>query len=98
MPTKTVGNQAVELLPANASRKSLAFQNEDSTDTIYIKRERSESTTVSATDHDWKLGPGGILTFNATQDGIAAITGRYTAISSANTPRIAYFETEDITR
>lgn len=98
MPSKLASTGAAELLPANSVRVSLGFNNEDSTDSIFIKKERSENTTVSATDHDWKLGPGGILTFNATQDGEAAIQARYTFIASANTPRISFFETENLKR
>lgn len=96
MPTKLAAVAAAEILPRNSLRKSIGFQNEDSTDSIFVKRERSENTTVSATDHDWKLGPGGILTLNSQTDGESAIRGRWTFIASANTPRLAYFETKDL--
>lgn len=95
MPSKTISNSAEELIPRNASRKSLSIQNEDSTDTVYIKRERSENTTVSTTDHDFKLGPNASMSLNSIMDGKAAIKDRYTAVASANTPRVAYFESED---
>jgi hypothetical protein len=98
MASKLVSNVAGELLPANASRKSLFIQNEDTVDTVYIKRERSEFTTVSATDHDIRLGPGAATGLNSLLDGSNAIQARYTVIASANTPRVAYFETEDIQR
>lgn len=96
--TKTVSNVASELFPRNSVRKSFVIQNEDGTDTVYIKRERSENTTVSATDHDFKIGPGATLALNSLLDGASAIKDRYTVIASANTPRIAYFETEDSDR
>lgn len=96
--TKTVSTSAVELLPRNRYRKSLIFQNEDSTDTIYLKRERAETPTVSSTDHDHRLGPGAVIALNAGTDGLESTQDRWTAISSANTPRISYFETEDIVR
>lgn len=98
MASRTISNVAAELLPRNASRKSFVIQNEDSTDIAYIKLERAENTTVSATDHDFRLGPGASLALNASTDGIQAITSRITAIASANTPRLSYFETEDIVR
>ncbi len=98
MSSKTVGTGAVEVFPRNTSRKSLALQNEDTTDTIYVKRERAETPTVSSTDHDWKIGPGGALSLNSLMDGMEAIQDRYTAVASANTPRISFFETEDIKR
>lgn len=98
MASKTVSTAASELIPANTSRKSLAILNEDTTDSIYIMRERGELLTVSATVHDWKVGPGGSLSFNSLMDGTQAIQARYTVIASANTPRVAFFESEDVLR
>lgn len=95
MSSRTISNVAQELLPRNASRKSFVIQNEDSTDIAYIKLERAEVTSVSATDHDFRLGPGASLALNASTDGIQAIQSRITAIASANTPRLSFFETED---
>lgn len=96
--TKLTSIAASELIPANANRRSLAIQNEDNTDSIYLKREAGESLTCSATDHDWKIGPGGSMAFNSMIDGVRAIQARYTVIASANTPRVAFFESEDIQR
>lgn len=98
MATRTVSTGAAELIPANASRISLAIQNEDGTDSVYIKREGNDGLTVSATDHDWKIAPGGSIAFNSTIDGTQGIQARYTAIASANTPRVAILESEDIRR
>ncbi len=96
--TKTTSTTAEEILPANSMRKSLAIGNEDSTEVIYIKREAGQATTVSATDHDWKIGPGGSISYNSLLDGKDAVQARYTVVAGANTPRISYFETEDIMR
>lgn len=98
MATKLTSITAAEVVPRNRSRKSLIFQNEDTTDTIYLKRERAETPTVSATDHDHRLGPGGLISLNNLTDGVQSIQDRWTAIASANTPRISFFETEDIIR
>lgn len=98
MSTKTTSTVASELIPSNGNRKSLAILNEDSTDSVYIKRERGELATVSSTDHDWKIGPGGSIAFNSTIDGVQGIQARYTAIASANTPRVSILESEDIVR
>jgi hypothetical protein len=98
MASKLASVTAQEVLPRNVSRKSLSIQNEDTTDNIFIKRESGESLTVSAIDHDFKVGPGGSMALNFTLDGKQAIQDRYTMIASANTPRVAYFETEDIER
>ena len=98
MSSRTISNVASELLPRNASRKSFVIQNEDAADIAYVKLERAENTTVSATDHDFRLGPGASLALNASTDGVQAIQSRITAIASANTPRLSFFETEDIVR
>lgn len=95
MSTRTVSNVASEVLTRNTLRKSFVIQNEDGTDIVYLKRERSENTTVSTTDHDIKLGPGASFSLNSLNDGYQAIVDRWTAIASANTPRVAIFETED---
>lgn len=98
MASKTVSNVAQELLPNNSNRKSFVIQNEDTADTIYVKFERSEFTSVSSTDHDHRLGPGGALALNFGNDGKKQIQSRITVIASANTPRLSYFETEDLER
>lgn len=98
MPSRTTSNSASELLPRNASRKSFAVSNEDTTDVVFIKFERSENTTVSSTDHDHRIGPGAAIALSFGTDGIAQIRSRITIIASANTPRVSFFETEDIER
>lgn len=98
MASFTVPNSAVVILPRNVTRKSFSIQNEDGTDIVYVKREEGESLSVSATDHDFKIGPGSSLTLTTIQDGTQQVGGRWTGIASANTPRVATFETEDIAR
>lgn len=98
MASRTQSTAAAELFPRNVSRKSFVVLNEDTTDSVYIKRERAETPTVSSTDHDYKVGPGASLALNSQTDGTQAIQDRYTVVASANTPRIAFFETEDIVR
>ncbi len=98
MPSFTTSTSAQELMPHNATRKSLVITNEDGTDSIFLKFERAENSLVSSTVHDYKIGPGGNLSLNSINDGAAQIQSRITVIASANTPRVAWFETEDITR
>jgi len=98
MPSKLTSIAAEEILPRNTARKSVVFLNEDSADAIFIKKERSENLSVSATDHDYRIGPGGVIALNNVNDGSQAIQERWTCIASANTPRLAFFETEDIVR
>lgn len=89
---------ASEIIPGNVNRKSLIIQNEDAADSLFIMRERGEAVLVTSTVHDFKLQPGSSISFNALMDGTQAVQARYTGIASANTPRIAFFESEDIQR
>lgn len=98
MPLIVIPNSASELVPKNTMRKSLLLLNEDAMNSVYIKRERSEANTVSASDHDHRIGPGASFSLNSTLDGNEWIKGRYTAISSAGNVNVAIFETEDIIR
>ena len=98
MASRLTSITAETLIPQNKYRQSFIVQNEDGADTIYLKRERVETPTVSATDHDHRLGPGAAMALNNGTDGDAAIQDRWTCVASANTPRISFFETEDITR
>lgn len=94
MSTKLASIVAAELVPQNSQRKSFVFQNEDGTDTIFIKKERPGTTSVSTTDHDYKLFPGATIALNYLNDGEEAIQERWTFIASANTPRVSFVETE----
>lgn len=98
MSTRLLSTSAEELFPRNGYRKSLSFQNEDSSIAIYLKRERAAIPTVSATDHDHRLGPGGILSLNNGTDGEEAIQDRWTAVADSGTPRVSFIETESIKR
>lgn len=95
MPSVTASTSASELVLRNRGRKSIVFQNEDATDSVFIKRERAITPTVSSTDHDFKLVPLSALALNFQNDGVEAIQDRWTMIASANTPRVAWFETSD---
>ena len=85
-------------MPKNTMRKSLIISNEDTADSVFIKFERSENTTVSATVHDHRIGPGGLIALNYGTDGLEQTQSRITIIASANTPRVSWFETEDVKR
>lgn len=86
------------LIPQNALRKSLLIQNTDGTNAVYVKRESGPVIGVSASNFDFKIGPGGAVAINSLIDGLKAIQDSYTVISAAGTPVIAVFETEDIGR
>lgn len=98
MATKLLSTSGEELLPRNTHRKSLSFSNEDSSIAIFIKRERAETPTVSATNHDHRIGPGGSFALNDGTDGLQATQDRWTGIAESGTPRISFVETEDIIR
>lgn len=98
MASRTITNAAEELIPQNLLRKSFVVQNEDTTINCFIKRERGTALTVSTTDHDHRLGPGGAIAVNNLTDGEEAIKDRWTVIAASGTPRISLFETEDVKR
>jgi hypothetical protein len=98
MSTILTSGSAQEVFPRNTLRKSFVIQNEDAADAVYIKRERSGGLTVSSTDHDHRIGPGGLISVNNLTDGTESIQDRWTVIAAANTPRVSFFETEDVQR
>lgn len=97
MPTFTASTTAQEVFPRNKNRKSFIILNEDTSIAVFIKRER-DGATVTSTDHDYRVGPPGSLVLNNLNDGVAAIQDRWTIIAASGTPRIAWFETEDLER
>ena len=98
MPSRTVSTNAEEVVLRNRLRKSWIIQNEDSAINVFIKRERTITPTVSTTDHDHRVGPGGSIALNFSTDGQEAIQDRWTIVAASGTPRISLFETEDIVR
>ena len=98
MASRTITTTAEELIPRNRHRKSWIFQNEDAAINVFIKQERVATPSVSSTDHDHRLGPGGTLALNSDTDGTEALQDRWTIIAASGTPRISFFETEDIVR
>lgn len=98
MSTRTISDTAEELVPQNSLRRSITIQNQDSAILVYIKKEQPGATTVSPTDHDIRLSPGGALSLNNFLDGAESIQERYTIVASSGTPRISILETENIDR
>lgn len=98
MSTRLLSTTAEELLPRNRMRKSWLIQNEDAAIDLYIKRERVSTPTVSATDHDHVIQAGGSIALNLDMDGKESIQDRWTIVAASGTPRVAFFETEDIIR
>ena len=94
----TSGATAILLVVRNRNRKSLIFQNTDTADSVFIKRERAATPTVSSTNFDFKLSPGAAVGLNSLLDGKEAIEDSFSVIAAANTPIVAIFETEDVVR
>lgn len=63
-----------------------------------MKFERPGNLTVSTTDHDHRIGPGGAIAVNTLTDGLREIQERVTIIAASGTPRVSFFETEDVRR
>lgn len=95
MSSRLISDTAEELIPENKLRKSLTIQNEDASIDAFIKQEEPGNTTISATDHDHRIGPGGAAALNSLLDGKAAIQSRWTIVAASGTPRISIFETEE---
>ena len=98
MASRLISTTAEELWPRNRYRKSFSIQNEDAVIAIVIKQERTATPTVSATDHDHRLRAGAAMAINSETDGIEAVQDRWTIVAESGTPRISFFETEDIVR
>lgn len=98
MPSIVTSTVAAEFVPRNRLRKSIVFQNEDTSIAIFVKKERAGTPTVSSTNHDHRIGPGGSLSLNSLMDGAEDIQDRWTVVADSGTPRVSYFETEDIVR
>lgn len=94
----TATTTAALLIVRNRNRKSLIIQNSDTAETVFVKRERAATPTVSSTNFDFKLSPGAAVGLNSLLDGSEAIQDSYSVIAAANTPLVAVFETEDIVR
>ena len=98
MASRTISTTAETLFLRNRLRKSFSIQNEDATINVFIKQERVETPTVSATDHDHRVSAGNGIAINTTTDGLEAIQDRWTIIAASGTPRVSFFETEDVVR
>lgn len=95
MSFRTITNAASELLSENRLRKSFIIQNEDTAINMFVKFEKPGKNTVSATDHDHRIGPGGLLSLNNLNDGKEQIQSRITIIAASGTPGVSFFETEE---
>ena len=98
MSTRLISDTASEIILRNKLRKSFVIQNEDASINMFIKKERPGATTVTSTDHDHRIGPGGSIALNSDTDGAESIQDRWTIIAASGTPRISFFETETIRR
>ena len=98
MPAITLSGSAEQLMPENKLRKSFVIQNEDASINVFIKAEEPDGLTVSTTDHDHRIGPGGSLDLADGRDGLAQIQSRYTIVPASGTPLVSVFETESIQR
>ena len=98
MASRLLSTTPEEIFPRNRNRKSFVIENEDTVIAVNIKRERAETPTVSATDHDHRIRAGGAIAVNFSTDGQEAIQDRWTIVAESGTPRVSFFETEDIVR
>ena len=98
MASRLTSTAGEEVFPQNRLRKSFVVQNEDLSINMFLKRETPGTLTVSATDHDHLIAPGGAIGVSNVNDGLEAIQDRWTIIAASGTPRMSFFETEDVRR
>ena len=98
MASRTITTGGEEFLPQNKLRKSFVVQNEDATIDCYIKLESPGTTAVSPTNHDHRLARETSMALSFVNDGKEAIQARWTIAAASGTPRVSFFETEDIRR
>jgi len=98
MASRTISTGAEEVLPRNTSRKSWIISNEDASIDVFIKREQNASLTVSATDHDHRIAAGASIALSHFVDGKESVIDRWTIVAASGTPRVSFFETEDVMR
>ena len=98
MSSRTINVTGEEVFPQNKLRKSFVIQNEDTTINCFVKREKPGTTDVSTTDHDHRLARETSIALNVENDGKEETQGRWTIVAASGTPRISFFETEDIRR
>lgn len=65
---------------------------------MFIKRELAATPTVSATDHDHRIAAGASIALSDFTDGKESVQDRWTIIAASGTPRVSFFETEDVLR
>ena len=98
MATRTLTTSAEEILPRNRLRRSWIIQNEDSAIAMFLKRENPGTTGVSSIDHDHRIAAGGSIAISDFTDGKEQVQDRWTIVAASGTPRVSFFETEDIVR
>lgn len=92
---KALSTTASEAIPQGNLRKSILFINADGAINIHLKKERANGLTVSTSDFDVRLSPGGSFAMNVNDDGEDAVQGRWTAVAASGTPSLVIFETID---
>ena len=98
MASRTLSTAAETIFLRNRLRRSFAIQNEDTAIDIFIKQERTATPSVSSTDHDHRISPGASLSVTDFSDGKESVQDRWTIVAASGTPRVSFFETEDVVR
>jgi len=97
MPQFATSTTAATAIPQNGLRVSLLVINLDATDSIFIDT-TTRVGTITTSNAGIRLAPGAATSINRLTDGLAEIQDSYQVIASANTPTLAWFETESINR
>ena len=80
MPIRSITTTAQDVFFGDESVDSLNFKNGSATGTIFLRNKSINDNTVTSTDFEWSLPPGGSLGLTRINDG-AGIQGSWQAIS-----------------
>ena len=81
MSVLSLTTTAREVFSGSGNLSSLNFKNGDSTGTVYLRNKQVKRDTVTSSDYEWSLGPGGTLGLTRVNDGESVI-GPWQAIST----------------
>lgn len=81
MPLLSITTTAAEVFFGGSNLDSLNFKNSAAAGTIYLRNKQIKNNTVTSTDFEWSLPPGGALGITKVNDG-EGIVGPWQAIST----------------
>ena len=81
MPIVSITTTAQDVFFGGGNLDSLNFKNSAAAGTMYLRNKQIRNNTVTSTDFEWSLSPGGTIGLTKVNDG-EGIIGPWQAISS----------------